>query len=333
MNLAQATTWRWRLIMISMVASVTAAAVWITVRGQDLGQLQVALGQMALWPFAFSLGGLCLGTLARAVRFHVLMRRAGSRLTYALEMILIGYLFTTLLPLRTGELVRVGYFTRRSGAPLLTVTSATVAERGMDLLALALLGAVFLSGAVGRQIEGLPFPPWLIGALAGAGVVGAVAVGLVVRRREERRGPGESKLARLFDDLLGGLRALGSLRDMATAMAMSLGLWLMVSLSMKIAFLSVGQSVPLADAVVVMLGTCFAIALPSTPGFVGTYHLGFVAGALLVGIPRELSIPVAVLFHLVIQVPFLPVGGIILFTGGRRALARPLKQATAEIEP
>jgi uncharacterized membrane protein YbhN (UPF0104 family) len=92
---------------------------------------------------------------------------------------------------------------------------------------------------------------------------------------------------------------------------------------MKIAFLAVGTKVPLAYAAVIMLGTCFTIALPSTPGFVGTYHLGFVAGAALVGIPKEIALPVGIVFHLVIQIPFLPIGGLILFTGGRKILAKP----------
>ena len=325
MSETQVPVWRSRPVVMLFVAAITVAAVWLTVRGQDFGQIKDAVAQMAHWPYYLSFLGLCIGTLARGMRFHVLMRQANSSLKYAMEMMLIGYLFMTILPLRTGELVRVGYFARRSGSPILSVTSAAMAERGLDVLALAFLGAVFLSGAMGQRIEGLPVPPWLLGAPAGAGVVGAVVVGLVVRRKGERRWLGDGKLGRLIDDLLGGLKALGSLKDLTIALFLGIALWLLVSLSMKIAFLSVGLSIPFSDAVVVMLGTCFAIALPSTPGFVGTYHLGFVAGALLVGIPREVSLPVVLVYHLAIQVPFLPLGGLVLFTGGRRALARPME--------
>ncbi len=339
MTSSSPSTRRSRLVAFMVATALTIVAVWLTVRGQDLGQVVAAFDQMTAWPYIICLSCLVMGTLARGVRFHMLMRRAGSRLTYALEMILIGYFFITLLPLRTGEFVRIGYFARRSGAPVLTVTSAIVVERGLDLLALAFLGAVFLSGAMGRQFDGLPIPPWLLGSFAGAGVVGAVLLGLVARHRVAHRA-GAGRLARYLNDLLEGLRALGSPVDAAVALVMTLGLWLLVALSTKIAFLSLGQSVPYADAMVIMLGTCFTIALPSSPGFIGTYHLGFVAGALLVGIPRELSIPVAVVLHLVIQVPFLPVGGLVLLTGGRRALAQPPppdpdsgEETKAEISP
>jgi uncharacterized membrane protein YbhN (UPF0104 family) len=72
------------------------------------------------------------------------------------------------------------------------------------------------------------------------------------------------------------------------------------------------------DAAVVMLGTSFAIALPSTPGFVGTYHLGFVAGAALVGIGKADSLPVAIVLHLVIQHPSVDRGLVLYFGGNAR---------------
>ena len=229
MNEKKTPAWRSRPVMMLFVVAITAAAIWLTVRGQDLGQVKDAIAQMAHWPYYISFLCLCIGTLARGLRFHVLMRQANSSFKYAMEMMLIGYLFMTILPLRTGELVRVGYFARRSGSPLLSVTSAAVAERGLDVLVLAFLGAVFLSGAVGQRIEGLPFPPWLLGAVAGAGVVGAVVVGLVVNRKGDKKWLGDGKLTRLLDDLLGGLKALGSLKDLTFSLFLGISLWLLVS--------------------------------------------------------------------------------------------------------
>jgi hypothetical protein len=52
-------------------------------------------------------------------------------------MVVIGYFFFTVLPLRAGELVRIGYFSRRAGVPALTVAAAAVVERAMDLIVLA----------------------------------------------------------------------------------------------------------------------------------------------------------------------------------------------------
>jgi len=310
--------------MLSISLLFTLSAIWLAVRNIDAGQILSALDRMPAWPYVVSFCFLIAGTLVRGLRFHILMRRNRSTFLASLEMIVIGYLFTTLLPLRTGELVRIGYFSRRTQIPALTTTTAIMAERAMDLIALAFLAAIFLSGLAGRHFSQLPAPPWALGLAAGIGAAGALAFGLLARRRLlNKRSDTEGRSTRWFDEALRGLTALGSVRDAVLAMGLSVALWIMVSISIRFAFQSVELDIPISDAAVIMLGTCFAIALPSTPGFVGTYHLGFVAGALLVGIPREISLPVAFVFHLVIQVPFLPIGGLILFTGGRKALAKP----------
>ena len=314
----------WRPLLVVLSVAFTGLALWLTLRTANFHQVWDSFGRMSVWPFVLGLVGLCLGTLARAARFYVLMREVRADFMAALEMIIIGYFFTTILPLRTGELVRIGYFARRAGAPALSVTSAAVVERSLDLITLSLLGAVFLSGLVGRQFEDLPIPPWFLGSLAGACVVLAIVAGFYARRRLRSAAAGlQGKIGRALDQILGGLLSLGSLRSVAEAMALSLALWLLVSLSITLSFRSLDLAVPFSDGAVVMLGTCFAIALPSTPGFIGTYHLGFVGGAMLVGIPRAVALPIAVIFHLVIQVPFLPIGGLILYTGGRKLLARP----------
>ena len=315
-----------RRVMLPFSLAVTAVALWLAVRDADLARVGKALRGMTAWPFVVSFACLVLGTLARGARFHALTRRAtGAGYLPALEMILVGYFFTSILPARAGELVRIGYFARRADAPLLTTTTAVVVERAMDLIALAILAAIVLSGAVGRRFPDLPVPPWILAAAGGTGGAGALVAGALLRRRTARGRRAIGKWARRFDEAVSGLAALASPRDAALAMGLSLALWLLVSFSVQTAFRAGGMDVPFADAAVVMLGTCFAIALPSSPGFVGTYHLGFVEGARLVGIAPEVSLPVAIVLHLVIQVPFLPIGGLVLLTGGRRALARPIR--------
>ena len=311
-----------RTAMLLLSLAITALSLWLVFGAIQWPALADALRGLSWWPFAFSLAGLAAGTLVRAGRLWVLLRRRGATFLMALETVLIGYLLTTLLPLRTGELLRIAFLGQRSGAPKTTVLAAIGVERAVDLIALALLAAVFLSGWAGRQIAGLPIDPSLLAALAGAGLFLALLAGWLARRRfADGLASSSGRGARLLHHFFQGIEALGSAREAGLLVGLSLALWLIVSLSMQIAFLAAGENIPYAAAVVVMLGTCFAIALPSSPGFIGTYHLGFVAGALLVGIPKAVALPVAIVFHLVIQVPFLPLGGMVLFYRRRKLLA------------
>lgn len=313
-----------RVAMVLISLGITVLAIYIAVRNVDMQLVWSSLKQMPLWPYACGLGLMMVVTVVRALRFHVLMRAMRSTVWASLEMVLIGYFFSIVLPFRAGELVRIGYFSRRVNVPVLSVASATMVERAMDLTTLALLGAVFLSSLVGHHVEQLPISPTTLAALAGAGVVGGIVVGLLARLRLRRAAPrSNSKLGHRVDEVLAGFSSLGSITNVLLGFLLSLAIWLLVTLSVKVAFWAPNIDLPLAHAGVIMLGTCFAIALPPTPAAVGTYHLGFVAAALLVGLTREVSLPVAIVFHLMIQLPFLPIAGVILFTGGRRVLARP----------
>ena len=313
-----------RLLLLLVSLAVTVLAVWLSLRDLNLDEVWLSLTRMPTWPFVVGLGLMTGVTLARAVRFHVIMRPMGTSFWAALEMIIIGYFFTIVLPFRTGELVRIGYFSRRAQVPVLSVVSGTAVERAMDMTTLAFLSAVFLPSLVGKHLEQFPVSPTTLAVLSGASVLGAVVLGLLVRRRarRERKEPG-GRFARRLDEVLAGFSSLGSITNMLWGFLLSLSLWLLVTLAIKVAFLASDVQIPLAHAGVIMLGTCFAIALPPTPASLGTYHATFAYAAVLVGITREVSVPLAIVFHLLIQVPFLPVAGAILITGGRRLLARP----------
>ncbi|MCZ7586130.1 MAG: flippase-like domain-containing protein [Deltaproteobacteria bacterium] len=166
----------------------------------------------------------------------------------------------------------------------------------------------------------------MLGAGAGSVVLGLLVFGFFLRGRRAKRGaaPAEhaSRLARWFDEALHGLAALESKGRAALVFALSLTMWLVTMGPGMYVFKAVGIDVTFSDVAVVMVSVTFAVAAPASPGFVGTFHAGFVLGSELVGIPRERALPVAIVVHLISQIPFILAGGVVLATGGRRALAR-----------
>ena len=289
---------------------------------------------MPAWPYILGFFLLLLVTIFRAARFHLLTYHTGAKFAASLELILIGYFFNAVLPFRAGELVRIGYFSRRAPASVPAVTTAVVVERALDMLALALLASVFLTDQIGRKIEGLPFPPWALAAGAGLGMVFIVGFGFLAKKRSDRmQNKPAGRIGRFIYEFIHSLSSLGSVGKIFSGIVLSLLLWLAVSLAILIAFYSVNLNLPFASAVIIMLGTCFSIALPAMPGYLGTYHAGFVGAAVLTGINWEIALPVAIAFHFTILVPFLPIGGIVLYTGGRKLLARPPDSAKEKQTP
>jgi glycosyltransferase 2 family protein len=311
-------------VAIALSFAVTVLALWLVLRGVDFSQAASAIKSMRLFPLLIVFLVLVLGTFLRAWRWHILTQKHGSTIGAAVEAILISVFFTGVLPLRTGEVVRIGYFARRTGASPVSTTAALVLERIMDLATLALIGAVFLSGEVGKKIPNLPVSPGTMGLLAGTVVLAMIAGGfwLASRSRKLRDVKHVSLPARLFNEGLQGLSALESKAVAAQVWALSIGLWLVTMSPGVFLFRSMGMTVSFSAVVIITLGTAMAVAMPSSPGFVGTFHAGFVFAAQLVGIPKEIALPAAIVLHLLTQVPFILAGGLVLATGGRRALVK-----------
>jgi uncharacterized membrane protein YbhN (UPF0104 family) len=307
--------------MLTISILFTAAAIWLVLRNTEFGEVMDDIARMPAWPFVAAFCIMLVVTFLRALRLFVIAGGGGAGFWASIETILIGYFFITLLPLRLGELIRIGYLTRRAPMPVLSATTVVGTERAMDLIGLAFIASVVLSDYAGRSIPDLPVPPWFLSLAAAGALATGLALGFWVKNKI---GQGEARpvWARRFDELAQGLSSLGSVKRAGAAFFISVTLWLLVALAMIVAFKSVDYHPAPTDVVIIMLGTCFSIALPSTPGSFGTYHVGFVYAALLVGIPRVYSLPVAIVFHLVIQLPFLPLGAAVLLTGGRSALAK-----------
>jgi len=311
-------------VAITLSFTVTVLALWIAVRGVDLEQAFWATVSIPLWPLFVAFLFLIVGTLIRGVRWHLLMRRQGSTFGASLEAILVSIFFNGLLPLRSGEVIRIGYFSRRTGAPFMSTAGALFLERSLDLTSLALIGAIFLSGFAGREIPDFRVPPWILGAAAGAAVAGMFAFGFWLRFRKKRGGQADhqSRLARWFDEGVKGFSALESKSEAAMVIGLSLAMWIITIAPGIYVYRGVGVDVSFTDIAVIMVVVTFFVAAPSSPGFVGTYHAGFVLASGLVGIPKEKALPVAIVTHLISQIPFILAGGIVLATGGRRALAK-----------
>ncbi len=307
--------------MLAISIIFTIAAIWLVLRNTEFAEVMDDISQMPAWPFVVAFCIMLIVTFLRALRMFVIAGGVGAGFWASVETILIGYFFITLLPLRLGELIRIGYLTRRAPMPVLSATTVVGTERAMDLIGLAFIASVVLSDYAGKRIPNLPVPPWFLSVVAAGALATGLALGFWVKNKI-----GQSEVspawARRFDELAQGLSSLGSVKRAGAAFFISVAIWLFVALAMIVAFKSVDYHPAPIDVVIIMLGTCFSIALPSTPGSFGTYHVGFVYAALLVGIPRIYSLPVAIVFHLVIQLPFLPLGAAVLLTGGRRALAK-----------
>lgn len=259
-----------RLAIVVWILALAAVVVWAS--HQEPPRLPGSAGQWS-WMVA-GIGIYGVGTLLRSARWWQIMRRAGASLSPAdaVGLTIVSYGGNNVLPARGGDAIRSWLGARRGGTTVRQVVGSLVAERVLDVLLILFLFVV-LSYGVLRGIE-TPDESRLalgLGLLAGAIVIGAIA--LVIARRHDR--------GRRITDFLAPVWT--STRDLRGAYgARMLALTALIWTAESGTYYAGGQAVgldldPIGAVYVVAVASVFVL-VPSGPGYVGTLDAGIVFG-------------------------------------------------------
>ncbi len=272
--------------LLSLVLSLAlgGALLWLALRNADLGAVADALAAGEwIWLAPFVLAGVG-SVVLRAWRWGLLIdalpdrtERVPLRLTSA--SVAIGYLVNYAAP-RLGEVARAANVARVARAPFAAVFGTVVAERVLDVIALALalasVGVLFRDrlGTIARDVSaGLEAgvaatPAWLVVAVAVLGL-GLVAGAAVVIRR------GRGRIAEMLTSFRDGLASVGRTGRPGLVLLSTVLLWasygLMADLPMRLLGLDEVYGLGLVDAWAVMAIGGIGMALPA-PGGTGSFH-------------------------------------------------------------
>lgn len=289
---------------------ISAGCLWYAFRAVDLSAMAANIGQVGMRWVAASIAAALLGLIVRALRWRFLLAGGDCIGSWSLvSATFVGVMANNLLPARLGEVVRAWVLARRERVPVPAVLASVVIERLLDVVAaLALLGV------------SLAVTPVLAGSAAsllkatGIVVLAAVAIAMsallvAVRFRERvltvvegwagcvspRWASRGVEMGRCF---LEGLCVLRTVRHAAAVAGLSFLVWIVAIASFHV--LAEGFHLGLAPAqtTLVFVIVLFGIAIPSAPGFVGTFHGFCVAGlALVAGTDPTRAAAYATLLH------------------------------------
>jgi len=217
----------------------------------------------------------------------------------------IGYMLTQLLPLRLGDVARAILIGNVPPVTIARGLSTMVVERLLDMLFIVVLLPFTLSG-----IPSLP--EWMrsFALFSGfAALAGIVVLVIAANQRARTVRLADWVLQRLpflhretwvrrADELLVGLKSLTSLRDGALLLVLSVLVWLPVLAAYYFTLRAVGLTPTLALTGFVVCAAAFSVAVPSTPGQAGPYHVAVIAALQLAGQPATASASFAFLYHI-----------------------------------
>lgn len=303
---------------------VSLVALAIVVGSVDLSATETALrGTDARW--LALLGGLiALDVALRVVRWRTLLAPV-ARVDHGVVAgaLLIGYLANNVLPARLGELVRAHVLGDRTGIARSTVLGTVVVERVVDT---AVVVAIAAAAILVLSVRGIVASAVLVGLALTALLALAVGAAILAHRL-----PGASRLSAfahrrpavhaILARLRAGLAVAGHPRSMAGAILLSIGSWSFTVLAFAAAAQAVGIEPTMGQAALLAAGTNLATAIPSAPGYVGTFELAVVTIAASVGIPAGPALAFGILVH-VATLALTSVGGALaLAMSGRRPRA------------
>jgi len=315
---------RGALVGLAVGVPISALFLWLAFRNADLILVRATLEQARPGLVALAIG--CFAALYgfQAVRWREIASAWQVRVARFYEMVVSGAACNNVLPVRIGDLLRARWLGLEARMPAGRAFGTVMLDRGCDLAVLFALMIVGLAAVASSD--------WLVylavGSALALGVLGAVILfaRIYVRRRE--RGRRRRGLARrLVRDAGEALAEPLGRRRVATWLVLSLGAWTMWAVGAILVARSLSIELSVGDALFVAAVMNLGSAIPSSPGYVGTYEWLGVASLGLLGVSREEALAFSILLHGSWYVPTTLVGGIalgvrVLRTSQRRRTAR-----------
>ncbi len=252
----------------------------------------------------------------RAKRWQYLIEPIKQTKVHPLfSALMIGYAANNIFPLRLGEFLRAYALAKSQNISKTSSFATVVVDRLLDILSLLLVLAitVFL----------YPLPENIKrGAyVISAGTVGVIVFIVLLMEKTDatlaflsKILPGKiyevvQKIARSF---LQGFMVFKKSEHYLMVLLLSLGVWLLYAVVVYISFfifnLDIKYGLDIYSALVVLVVISIGLMIPSSPGFVGTYHAFCIWSLGLFGVAKSDAGSFAVISHAMNTIPFTIVG-------------------------
>ena len=262
-----------------------------------------ALRQAKIGYIGLSGIGILIFMLVRAVRWRYMLANEISwgQVFYIQN---IGYMFNMVLPFRLGDVARAVLIGNVPPITLARGLSTMVVERILDMMFIVALLPFTLA-------EVVSLPAWMQEGARASGIVAVAAIGVLVVAANQRPLAtrwGTAVLNRIsfldteqwigrMNELLDGLGSLTRLKDSLILILLSILVWIPILFAYQAGIFAIGGQVSLLAASFVVCAAALSIAIPSSPGQIGVFHVGVTAAMIAIGQTDGAAAGFAVVYH------------------------------------
>lgn len=287
-----------RTFQILIGIAISVASVFYVAQKIDYGEFFSALGTFDFRFLVPAVAALGLGYVVRIYRWMLLLNAANANLTWSTcaPPFMASIALNNILPLRAGDVVRAVVFPRKIGVSRSLSTVSLVFERLFDFSAICigLLLGLALSPNLAIPDMIVSAAQWL-GLASLAGIIFLSAVVPVFRKRFERS---NSKFGQVIQSFFNSTALLSNPRVLLISAFLSFPIWLGEAGLFYFVALGFGISITFTNAIFVMALATLATLIPSSPGYIGPFHLAALTAVSLAGLSMEIAAGYATFVHL-----------------------------------
>jgi uncharacterized protein (TIRG00374 family) len=299
---------------------VSGVLLFLVLRNVELAQVQRELQSVSMMPLLLAVCVAVSSTLVRAVRWGVLLGYAppaGLRFFYTSMM--IGYLANNVLPARMGELIRLYVLERQVGVSKSTSAAAVVLERLIDvLLLLALIDLIALFVPLPAVVQG---GIWIATTVFVAMALVLLFLALngehLVRWLTRIAGLLSQSVGQRIQDILAcfidGLSMLRSSKQALCVLLLTLLIWGIDVVSVRLTMQSLHLSLPWIASLLVLVMAGLSFVIPAAPGGVGTYEFFVVAALTPFAVENSQAVGFTFVLHAIMYIVTTIIGLICLW--------------------
>ncbi len=294
--------------------AISLIFIFLAFRRVNAAEMLQALAQADYLFLLPALAVVLLGLFLRSLRWHYLLLPIARADTGVLFVSLsIGYMANTFMPAHLGEFVRAWHAARRTGIQPGAMLASIVIERIIDVVSLLLL--------LGLALLIFPFPGWVrqSGAIMLVLVV-LLSLLLLLMKKYRRTSlaacqrmlcflPGKvtSRVYRILEQFLCGVVPLERCGHYAVVALLSLLIWASYAWTYQLLFQAFGfvasYRLPWSAALVTMVVTTISVVVPSSPGYIGTFHYLCQLALGLFLVPKGPALSYAFVLHAISVLP------------------------------
>lgn len=215
----------------------------------------------------------------------------------------VGFMAIAAIPARIGELARPYLISRRSSIKMSSALGTVLVERILDTCSVLLIATVILFFA---DLPSFIIKSGIVFFLIALAMF-CFIVFLILRREKALNlinkilnilpGKFANKVDELIHHFIDGLKIVTNIKLLLYLFFLSMMIWLVDVASIYALFLAFGFNLPLMASFVLLIFLIVGIAIPTAPGYIGTWHLACVLALNLYGLTKAEALSFAIVYH------------------------------------